>query len=100
MSLELALQFSVNVIAHVCRVFSLTRNRVSCALKQLDNTVMTSTDCCQYGGAWRKSTSFSSCDLHESELHRIQHRCRGRHRRSRTQRLHSKLCDRARVNNG
>ena len=58
MSLEPASPFSASVIVHVCRVFSLTRCRVSFfatpeinALKRLDNTAMTSGDCCKYGSA-------------------------------------------------
>ena len=68
MSLELALPFSANAIVHMSRVFSLTRCRASFlfatpeknALKRLGNTAMTSVDCCQYGDAWRKSTSFGA----------------------------------------
>ena len=29
-------------------------------LKRLGNTAMTSVDCCQYGDAWKKSTSFGA----------------------------------------
>ena len=62
-------------------------------LKCLDSTAVTSADCCQCCGAWRTSTSLLSCHLHESEFHRIRHRCGGRRHCSRTERPHIKHCD-------